>query len=189
MNKTAFIQTAAIQFLSHPVVLEAHEKKRMDLAIRMSEALWTKLSERGYGAPKRSTKEEPQGYYGELPESSRIAFDKLWKASGKVGNMNKAAQSWNVIENNTKLLDQMLYAMKVYVEKCHKTSTSQQHLVTWLNQSGWEGFEPPKATESAVNQDRQEIAGLEKMIDMAKDEESKAALRAQVITLIEGMKI
>jgi len=185
MNKTAFIQTAAIQFLSHPVVLEAHEKKRMDLAIRMSEALWTKLSERGYGAPKRSTKEEPQGYYGELPESSRIAFDKLWKASGKLGGRDNAAKQWGKLLNPP--IDQMLYAMKVYRDGLG--DTAQANLSTWIFQKRWEGFEPPKATESAVNKDKQEIAGLEKMIDMAKDEESKAALRAQVITLIEGMKI
>jgi len=131
MNKTQFIQQASITMIT--LTLEKPKEDRLDLAIDMSEALWKKLSARGYGAAKQADPKETRDWYKELPEDARKRFEGVWKAYGKVGARHDAAKAYLAITDEEALHDQILYAISKYKESLHATGTSQKHLATWFN--------------------------------------------------------
>ncbi|MCF7964005.1 MAG: hypothetical protein K9L79_00530 [Methylobacter tundripaludum] len=95
MQKRDFIQHAVLQFLPQTKNQDSG-KYDVDLAIAMSEKLWTKLSERGYGDPNKKGPREIPKAYDELKKYPvmRAAFDLFWAAFDYKESRDRAAACW-----------------------------------------------------------------------------------------------
>ena len=176
MDKKAFIQTASIQFLMHPATIEQVQEVRLEFAINMAEALWRRLSDRGYGAKKEGSPRVSVDYYCQIEDQEY--FDKCWRKYGKEGARNSAAKAWVGIEESEK---EFIYpAIVKYIENI-ASGRAKAHFSTWLNQRRWEGFDVPESEikRPAIDEKAQQIRHLEKMIAMA-PESTRPGLQEQL---------
>jgi len=88
MQKKDFVQRAAIQFL-------VHVGFDLDKAINYGERLWKRLSERGYGAPTKSSPRVSVDWHKKLSAYQREWFDLFWKAFRHKHGRNEAAMVWH----------------------------------------------------------------------------------------------
>lgn len=174
MSKKQFIQRAVISLITHPDVIASPKENRINRAIDYAEALWKRLDERGYGSAVEGEPKEGRNWYAELEDQE--AFDKSWRKYGRTGARNDAAKAWLKLEEAEKAL--IPAAIQKYLEQIGKEGTTKAHFATWLNGRRWESFDvtPVKASQG-IDQRAQDIAGLQKMIAMAKDETTKEALQ------------
>lgn len=95
MQKRDFIQQAVLTFL--PQTRHAETGKcDVDLAIAMSEKLWAKLTERGYGDVKPTGQREILKAYDQLAKTPtmKAAFDLFWAAFDYKQGRDRAAARW-----------------------------------------------------------------------------------------------
>ena len=143
------------------------------------------LSEKGYGATNESTPEELKttNYYAMIQDQE--LFDKCWHKYGKEGARNEAAKAWLKLEESDKAT--IYQAVVKYLEQLQHSGVTKAHFSTWLNQRRFESFEPDmheKKQPAAFSERAQEIQYFQKMIAIAKDENTKAALQSQLDRLM-----
>lgn len=121
---------ATIFFTLHP------KQPKADTAINWSEALWEKLSERGYGAAKQQkAKYQTKNWYMELPDSSRQWFDKFWSAYNYKYDRNGAARRWFELgELTSNEYEHIIYAASV---EAQDRANKKAQGITPIYAQGW----------------------------------------------------
>lgn len=89
MSKKKFVQQASAMLLFH-----TGDTPCVDRAVRWAEALWEKLTERGYGEARPHQPRQNVDYYTDLSARQRQWFDRFWAAFGHKHNRNRAAMRW-----------------------------------------------------------------------------------------------
>lgn len=174
MEKVRFIrQTAAFFVASH---VERPDAAR---AITWAEALWDKLSARGYGVPDKETKpREAKDYYAELSENQQKWFCAFWQAFAYKQGRNDAAMRWDQLgELSDAEYRHIVEAAKVEAARVLPQGQVRKMAQGWLFEQRWKDYEPVTAVAPAVNKGVELsnlMAGLvqaKRMVTMASEPE------------------
>lgn len=177
MSKKKFIQETSAVLMNNPKILEQEPEKWPSLAIGWAERLWKRLDELGYGDRAEADPKAKRNWYSELQDQER--FDRSWAKYGREGGRNEAAKAWIALTEKEKT--HIEYSIPKYLEQLGSTGKAKAHFSTWLNDRRWESFEIKQQTRaSGVDERAQEIAGLQRLISMARDENTKQAFQAQL---------
>lgn len=147
-EKVRFIrQTAAFFVASHIGRPDA------DRAIAWAEALWDKLSARGYGVPDKETKpRESKDYYAELSENQQKWFCAFWQAFAYKQGRNDAAMRWRILgELSDAEYKHIVEAAKVEAARVLPQGQVRKMAQGWLFEQRWKDYEPVKAAIVPAN--------------------------------------
>lgn len=160
-EKTRFIRHAALQFVTCH-----HAQPDVDRAITYAEALWKKLSARGYGTQSKQDKpRQSKDWYKQLSPMQQRWFLAFWQAFNHKQGRNEAAMRWGQLGN----LTEPQYRMIVKAAKEEANRTLPQGQVRkmaqgWLQERRWEDHtttetDPAQAAANKKREALQEIAG------------------------------
>ena len=179
MQKRDFIQTCTIEFLP---------KLEFDLTktLRYAEALWTRLTEQGYGGPQQHQPRQHADYYQQLSPELKIGFDQFWIKFNHKQGRNEAAQAWLQINPDNAMMGLIAQAAEAEALRARQPGQVRKMAQGWLSQRRWEDFKAaPTATEQAQQQATQvqllkaDLGGLMQLYEAAPNDQ----LRAQITTL------
>lgn len=161
MQKRDFIQQAVLQFLPQ-TKKEGSDKCDVDLAIAMSEKLWAKLSERGYGDSKPSGQREIPKAYDQLKKNPTMlaAFDLFWIAFDYKSGKDRAAARWLQMGMLQKQeYDQIIAAAKR--EAVQRKNLPEGRVAKmaegWLTERRWQDFEETPVDTAQKQQNEQQM--------------------------------
>ncbi|HWP00036.1 MAG TPA: hypothetical protein VNL74_05335 [Methylococcus sp.] len=176
MTKREFIQRLIIR--SQPAI------DRFDLALAYAEALWERLTARGYGVPKRSEPREPIDWYGKLQGQNKIAFDRFWDAYGHKKDRNGAAMRWCQLGDLPRdEVEQIIEAARIDARQWRETAQPGQirkMAQGWLFERRWLDHSPcDKRMDDNRDKDaelrglRQKLSALKRLQEAGPSEEIK----------------
>lgn len=128
--------------------------------IEYAEALWAKLSVRGYGHRAPETRDNSKDFYKELSQNAKERFDAFWTAFSYKKARNNAAMRWFQMEQNgisDEEFDQIIFAAKEEAKKRANLPTASVPIMGqgWLNQMRWRDIEVPTKKEQQIDENRQ----------------------------------
>lgn len=140
MSKKPFIQTAATVFL--PAT-----GWNLDQAIRYAEALWQRLSERGYGAAeKRGPREVAEDALSKLSPGQRKQFDRFWAAFAHKAGKQRAAMRWGQLAPDAALAERIIDAARQEAQRQRQPGEVRKMAEGWLSERRWEDYAPKGAS-------------------------------------------
>lgn len=137
MQKRDFIQKAAIQFMPEL-------GWDMDKSFKYAEALWARLSDKGYGDLKTSKPRAIPKAYDKLNPAMKLAFDQFWTAFRLKDGKDKAAMSWLQLGDMDKsLVDRIIAGAKRTAAERKNLPPGQIpiHAQGWLTERRWQDHE------------------------------------------------
>ena len=173
MTKKDFVQRATVSLFPFADLDPAK-------AIKWAERLWERLSEQGYGAPKREGPREGEDWYAKLAPEQRQAFNRFWDAFRLKQGRNGAAMRWAQIDPSAELAERLVEAARREAQKAVPTGQSRKMAQGWLQERRWEDQAPTQAANPADTQAHRlrqlyaELATLERL------DQGRGTLAAQI---------
>ncbi len=148
MQKKEFIQRAAIAFMP-PL------SYNLDQSIGYAEALWDRLTKRGYGAPSPTGPRETVDWHKKLSAYQREWFDKFWLAFRHKKGRNQAAMVWHQLgEPSQAEYQQIIDAAAAEARLPREPGAVRKMAQGWLSERRFDDYTPaeqqkPKASDTA----------------------------------------
>ncbi|AAU90955.1 MULTISPECIES: hypothetical protein [Methylococcus] len=188
-TKRSFIQACLIRAL--PAL------DRVDAGIAHAEALWERLTAKGYGAPRQTGPRESVDWYARLVEPSRGWFDQFWTAYGLKRDRNGAAMRWYQLGDLTehearRIIDAAKQDNRQWRETAQPGQVRKM-AQGWLHEKRWMDYAPTPqpplsggysaglAGDAQLRELKQQLASLQRLNAAAPSKE----LQRQINELVQ----
>lgn len=158
MQKRDFIQQATLQYMPEL-------GWDMDKSLKYAEALWARLTDKGYGDLKASEPKAIPMAYDKLSPVMKSAFDLFWLAFGLKKGKDKAAARWLQLgEMDKATVDRVIAGAKRTAAERKNLPPGQIpiHAQGWLTERRWQDHEEngADADNKASSKRSQDLAML-----------------------------
>ncbi len=142
MQKKDLIQRAAVAFAAAHVA--RGERADMDKVIGWAEALWERLTSRGYGAPEPTGPRDGIDWYSKLQGAGRQWFDEFWEAFKLKKGRNNAAKRWYQLGDiNKGMAHTIIEAARRESARQLEPGQARKMAEGWLAERRWQDHQAP----------------------------------------------
>jgi hypothetical protein len=158
MSKPVFIRAVIARAL--PKV------EKIDDAIDYAEAVWARLTARGYGDKSPAKPRESIDYYGALEGAVKTGFDRFWRAFARKGDDKQgAAKRWSQLDGagelTAELIERIVAAAAEDAALPRAPDQVRCMARRWLYERRWAGYSIPDSEDpvAARKHRARELAG------------------------------